>query len=1335
MKRTLTGLFLLTSFTLAVAQVTISPVLPTVTQSVTITYDAAQGNAKLLGAAKVYMHAGVVITKPGDTQWSYAKGNWGLDDGVGQMTSLGNNKWSITIVPQTYFAIPATENAFRLAMVFRNADGSLKGQATGDQDIFVNINPGYYSLLTSPATATSFVKVNTSTTISATASASSTMNVYINNVVVKTVTNATSISHNATFASAGKQDIKVTSSNGSETETKLATIYSTNNSTVQARPAGVKDGINYTSSTSVTLSLYAPGKDFVYVIGDFNSWGISPSFQMKKTPDGQRFWIQLTGLVSGKEYIFQYYVDGKVQIADPYADKIADPWNDKYIPATTYPGLIAYTNEANGIASTFQTSQTQYNWQVKNFQGVPKNKLMIYELLIRDFTSAHSYQSVIDSMQYLKKLGINAIELMPVNEFEGNDSWGYNPSFYFAPDKYYGTKNKLKELVDLAHANGMSVIIDMVLNHSFGQSPMVRMYWDEANGRPSSDSPWFNTVAPNSCYQWGYDFNHEKAATQRFVDSVNSYWITEYKMDGIRFDFTKGFSNTSVGSPDCGFSYDQSRINNINRMADKIRQANPNAYVILEHLTDDAEENALAGNGLLPWRHVKDDYKEVISGWQLGAKSFAAAQNDNRVIYMESHDEERIMLQNLLYGNIEGTYNIKDTTTALDRMEIGAAFLYTVPGPKMLWMFGEHGYDYSIDYNGRTGAKPLVWKKYMSQARRRETKNTFAALLNLRKNYPVFTDGFFTWGQAVGETRWIKITHASMNVMIIGNFAAHTNTVTPAFPNNGTWYNYFKGNEFNYNGGAITLAPGEWMLLTSVKLPMPACFAPSAVVTTNPVDFTADTQVKITFDASQASGNLTNAAKVYMHSGVVLSSRTGTTWGNTIGTWGADNGVGQMTKVAGTTKWEITITPRTYYGVAAGTIIYRLAMVFRDANGANTGKGPGGSDIFIDIPPVAAPTSLTATAATKQVNLTWNDNMQLETSYVVERSTTSGSGFAVIATLPANTTTYSDVSSTLQNATYYYRVKGTVNATVSSTYSNQASVAFVSSFTVYLYKPAAWSNAVNVHYWNYVPAGALPQSNWPGPAMTVAPAQGANWYKYTFTGVNSTSLLFDNNGGAQTADLTRNKDGWYKDGVWYDQKPDISNGLTIHFKKPAAWVNANMHYWNIKPEGAAANSTWPGAVMTNIGNGWYAYTIPNATCANIVFSDNGNTKTADLIHCGESWYDNGWLPSNPGGRSIVHNELKPEEESAEEPKSILGQNYPNPFNEATTIPFTVPETQFVRLHILDLQGKEIKTLINEVVEKGDHEVNFSTENLQPGTFFYQLRLEKGVAQKRMIVKK
>src|SRR6202000_1683332 len=130
-----------------------------------------------------------------------------------------------------------------------------------------------------------------------------------------------------------------------------------------------------------------------------------------------------------------------------------------------------------------------YTWQVTNFVRPNPKNLVIYELLPRDFVATHSYQTLKDTLNYLVNLGVNAIELLPVNEFEGNDSWGYNSNFMFALDKYYGTHNAYKAFVDACHAKGIAVIQDIVLEDQFGSSPLVQMY-ATSTGAPNINNPW-----------------------------------------------------------------------------------------------------------------------------------------------------------------------------------------------------------------------------------------------------------------------------------------------------------------------------------------------------------------------------------------------------------------------------------------------------------------------------------------------------------------------------------------------------------------------------------------------------------------------------------------------------------------------------------------------------------------------------------------------------------------------------------------------------------------------------------------------------------------------------
>ena len=592
----------------------------------------------------------------------------------------------------------------------------------------------------------------------------------------------------------------------------------------EIRPANLANGINYDSEdqTKVNLSLFAPGKDHVYVIGDFNDWQVSNDYQMKK--DGNYFWLTINNLIPQKEYVFQYLIDDHIRIGDPYCDKVSDP-DDQYISNDIYPGLISYpSGKTEKRASILQTGQTSYSWQAGTYSVPAQENLLVYELLIRDFTEEGTYRAVIGKLGYLKQLGINAIELMPFSEFEGNSSWGYNPNYYFAPDKAYGTKDDLKELIDSCHRRGFIVLQDIVLNHAYNSCPLAIMYWDDANDRPAADNPWFNQTSPNTTYSWGCDFNHESHDTQQFVDSVTSYWLSQYHVDGFRFDFTKGFTNTTGD----GSVYDASRIAILERITDHIREVKSDAVVILEHFTDNSEEKVLTAykEGILVWGNANYNVNEATMGYNQEQNSdFSWASWQTRgfskpglVAYMESHDEERLMYKNINYGNSAGSYNIKETSTSLRRNAMAAAFFFSLTGPKIIWQFGEFGYDVSIDYNGRTGEKPLEWD-YLNDPDHEKLFQVYADMLRLRKQYPVFTSGTETL-RLNGDLKSIQLALDDHHITVIGNFGVTRQTMNAPFRHTGTWYEFFSGTSVNAGSSTVplTLNPGEYRLYSDQAL-------------------------------------------------------------------------------------------------------------------------------------------------------------------------------------------------------------------------------------------------------------------------------------------------------------------------------------------------------------------------------------------------------------------------------------------------------------------------------------------------------------------------------------
>ncbi len=815
------------------AQVTTNPLCFDDEEPVTIIYDATQGTTGLVGAAKVYMHAGVITDSQTGTGWQYVIGNWGTDDGIGEMTKVAGeaNKWEITITPRTYFNVPASDVIYRLGMVFRNADGSKEGKNDSNGDIFINLATDPVNL---QITSTNPLLVDNGdmVSISATTCSNATFNLYINGVLETTqsATNQFSYAYQVVQAAGDLVEVRLTAEVGADMNEKEFS-FSVRTATVSApRPAGIIDGINYGADpTKVTLSLLAPFKTSVYVVGDFNNWSIDPAYQMKQ--DGERFWLEITGLISGQEYGYQYLVDETIWIADPYADKILDP-DDKWIPDTTYPSLMVYpegaihSNWYHNRVAVIQTNQQAYNWQNTSFQKPAKENLVIYQVLVRDFLGEDNmnYQSLIDTLGYFENLGVNAIQLLPIMEFGGNDSWGYNPTFMFAVDKAYGTKNDLKAFIDAAHGRGMAVILDMVMNQNDIPSPYAQMYFDFNTFKPTLDNPWFN-AEPKHPFNVFFDINHESAYTQTWLDSINNYWVNEFRFDGFRFDLSKGFTQTDSNG-DVGFwgQKDDSRIALLKRMADKIWENDPDTYVILEHFADNSEEIILSDYGMLLWGNAAFDFYKANMGYAAG-ESIGWAYYENRgwsnknlISYMESHDEERQMFKNLNFGNSTASYNIKELKTALERLKLSATFFFTIPGPKHFWQFGEFGYDVSIDVNGRTGKKPTKWE-YLDDPDRKALHDTYKALIGLRNKYDVFTKGDFTW-QPSGNFKSIHIANADTSVVIIGNFDVEFGNINPQFQHTGTWYDFFSGAEIQIAdvNAAINLAPGEYHIYSDKKL-------------------------------------------------------------------------------------------------------------------------------------------------------------------------------------------------------------------------------------------------------------------------------------------------------------------------------------------------------------------------------------------------------------------------------------------------------------------------------------------------------------------------------------
>ncbi len=837
------ALIFLLIFNISFAQVNIEPEFPKADQKIKIVYDAAQGTTGLVGVDPVYIHIGAVLESSGSITWAVVPFEWGTANPDARMTKVAGktDTWQFELSPNEFFNVTENQTIFRLGMVFRNADGSKEGKTEANGDFFVDLSQGFQVTFTDPVSPSILLEIGEVQEISIAASEASNLSLFLDDVEIASAQDTDKLSYTYQAQSAGTFILKakaVKDQNEADAEVVINVVAP---SPKEVLPSGIKKGINYLSGTEVILALQAPGKKNVFVIGEFNDWRVLPEYQMKVTPDGEIFWLKISDLISNQEYIFQYLVDGNIRIGDPYADKTSDPFHDQeIIEQGRYPGLKSYPEGKTQFQATYlQTSQSSYDWKYTDYEKPAVEELVIYELLVRDFDDRRTYKAVTERLDYLKELGINAIELMPVQEFEGNLSWGYNPSFFFAPDKYYGTKNDLKNLIDEAHKRNIIVIMDMVLNHAFGQNPMVRLYNDDDYGSPNPENPWFNRVAKHP-FNVGYDFNHESSYTKAFVDSVNNYWLTEYKVDGFRFDLSKGFTQVNSGNDvEKWGQRDPSRITIWKNIYDNIKKNHPDAYVILEHFADNSEEVELAEYGMMLWGNLNGDFREMAKGnsrnFDQGYFKTRGWDKNNLVAYMESHDEERTMWESLIHG-MTSPLNIRQLRNAINRNQLMATFFFSIPGPKMLWQFEEFGYDQELN-NDRLGIKPTKWE-YLDNPERQRLYNLYKAMNSLKNDY-----GFLNNPESavlnLGENlKSIKIKDQDFQSVLYGNFGlADIDNAALTFPENGNWYNYFTGEEIQVTGtlGNFTLKANEFLLFTNQKLPKP-----EGIILDDPITSIAD---------------------------------------------------------------------------------------------------------------------------------------------------------------------------------------------------------------------------------------------------------------------------------------------------------------------------------------------------------------------------------------------------------------------------------------------------------------------------------------------------------------
>lgn len=814
MKKLFSLVALLCAWCYVVAQVTTIPAIlqKGYTGEVKIIFNPNEGDKGMVGATECYLYSCADV----GSGWQYQLAPWPSKSDKTKMTKVGDN-WEITIPNlYTFYGIEADKTIKRLLTLFTDGtDGGKTGRGVGGDDIVITLAEAGLAI-TLTADKQSMASQGDEITLTGSATEEATLILKHNGTEVKTET-GTSITYTTTLTTIGDNSFEMIASQGEVSKSAKIKIYVAKMPEEEERPFQ-NLGIYYYDDDpkKVTLITYAANKakehaKHVFLIGDMTNWTRSNSYQLKR--DGNYFWITLDNLTPQKEYAFQYEVvrsDGVVKrICDLYSTKVLSP-DDRYEPKQHDPSLMNYpTGKADGsFVTVIQTDKPKYEWSdaTLNFKRPNKNNLVIYEMWVYDFTHDRGFDGVLNRLDYLEQLGVNAIEFMPLSEFDGNYNWGYSPCLYLALDKAYGSQTKFKELVDECHKRGIAVIVDMVFNHATGNNPMNKLY---PYGPDLANNPWFNANPPhgdNFYEDWNHDF---APAHQMFIDAMK-YWIEEYKVDGYRLDLSHGL---------CGPTDDA--VANLKDYYAKAVEPY-GAYLILEHWGKHAESDwkTLIEAGMQCWANTNNSYMEAAMGYY-SKGNFTEANKDGKVSYCESHDEERMQYKAKKYGNGD----VKKTEVRVKRVPACVAMNVLLNGSHMLWMFEEIGYDFSInsdithpdaekeDY--RTSKKPRP-EGYMQNDLRMQQYVKVAQAIQLRtKIMPNVFEGDPTAASVSGTV--IKSVQWGSDVYVVANF--HQSDSKEVSLPSGTWYDYYA--QGAKAGAKVTLAAGEVKIFTGKKVDLP----------------------------------------------------------------------------------------------------------------------------------------------------------------------------------------------------------------------------------------------------------------------------------------------------------------------------------------------------------------------------------------------------------------------------------------------------------------------------------------------------------------------------------
>lgn len=533
----------------------------------------------------------------------------------------------------------------------------------------------------------------------------------------------------------------------------------------------------------IGFELFAPTVTGARLLGEWNDW---EPLDMERGDDGA--WRVAAELPDGC-HRYRFAVRTKSWFFEE------DAWVELVDPRAT--ALDATSENAVARIEGGERLLDRYAWRHDGAELPPDDALTIYEMHIGDFSGGEAdphargrFEHVVEKLDYLQELGVNALELMPVWGYPGEFSWGYNPRHPFAVEPTYGSSEDLKRLIDEAHGHGMRVLLDVVLNHAESEAPLTRIDHDY----------WFHHEPPDPDNSWGpsYNYEHRDEAldlypARAFAEAVVRHWVREYHIDGLRFDAAK-------------------QMDNYDAMAALVAAAKDEAgpkpfYCVAEHIPETPEIVGVDGPMDACWHQgfywtLQDllcgrepDLEAVKDALDGRRRGFAGASS--LVNFLTNHDHDHLLAELAACGHFD--------EEAFRRVELGAALLFTALGVPLVWM----GEEFGEFKHKRTDPNKIDWTLLEGEPNRR-LHAVYRGLARLRAEQGALRSENLEVLHEDPERRllaWQRWDDAGSRVVTVANLSGdHLGEVElDGWPEDGPWHEWLRDFAVEAAGGRVRL--------------------------------------------------------------------------------------------------------------------------------------------------------------------------------------------------------------------------------------------------------------------------------------------------------------------------------------------------------------------------------------------------------------------------------------------------------------------------------------------------------------------------------------------------